>query len=73
MAELFDGPLRSMMSNRFVGKISPAERPRWVAHHGPFALIELWIEGWVLVELLTVEMASDYRRLMTIANWRSWA
>ena len=53
-----------------------AEREGWLARRcdrGPFQLIELWIEGWVLVELLTVEMAADYRRSMTIENWRSWA
>lgn len=53
-----------------------AEREGWLARRcdrGPFELIELWIEGWVLVELLTAEMATDYRRSMTIENWRSWA
>ncbi len=53
-----------------------AEREGWLARRcdrGPFELIELWIEGWVLVEVLTAEMAADYRRSMTIENWRSWA
>ena len=52
-----------------------AEREGWLARRcdrGPFQLIELWVEGWVLVELLTAEMAADYRSSMTIENWRSW-
>ena len=53
-----------------------AGREGWLARRcdrGPFQLIELWVEGWVLVELLTAEMAADYRQSMTIANWRSWS
>ncbi len=52
-----------------------AEREGWPARRcdrGPFALIELWVEGQVLIELLTPEMAADYRRSMTVENWRQW-
>ena len=51
------------------------EREGWPVRRcdrGPFMLIELWVEGRTLIELLTAEMAADYRRSMTIENWRSW-
>lgn len=55
--------------------IAVGEREGWPVRRcdrGPFALIELWVEGRVLIELLTAGMAADYRRSMTIENWRSW-
>ncbi|MEM7024364.1 MAG: hypothetical protein AAF637_17555 [Pseudomonadota bacterium] len=56
--------------------IAIAEREGWLARccsRGPFSLIELWVENRYLIELLTPEMADDYRRTMTTENWRSWS
>jgi hypothetical protein len=41
-----------------------AEREGWRALHatrGPFDVVELWLENRVLIEVLTPEMAADYR------------
>ncbi|WP_421723100.1 hypothetical protein [Bauldia sp.] len=36
---------------------------------GPFRLLELWVEGQSLIEILTPEMQVDYDRSMTPAAW----
>lgn len=37
---------------------------------GVFRVIEFWIENRLLFELLTPDMARDYRNAMTSDNWR---
>lgn len=36
-----------------------------------FGVIELWIEGCQMVELLTEEMQAEYRAAVTIEGWRA--
>jgi len=43
-----------------------------VCDRGPFSVIEFWIEGCFLFELLTEEMQADYLRNMTIAGWEHY-
>ena len=38
---------------------------------GFFQVVEIWIEGAYLVEVLDPTFAKQYRRSMTIANWRA--
>lgn len=48
---------------------------RWLArrcNRGPFDLIEVWIDGRLLVEVLTPDMQADYRATMTPENWVAW-
>lgn len=42
-----------------------------LANHGPFAVIEFWIEGCLLIEVATPQGAAAYRRLARLANVRS--
>ena len=42
-----------------------------ICDRGPFELVELWVEGRFLVEVLDPAMQADYRRGMTAANWRA--
>lgn len=37
---------------------------------GSFELIEVWLEGSVLVEILTPPMLENYRSSMTLETWR---
>ena len=37
---------------------------------GAFGVIELWVEGCQLVEVLTEEMQADYLEAVTIENWQ---
>ena len=49
-------------------------REGWTAmtcNRGPFRVIELWIEGRVLAEVLTAEMQQEYLASMTPANWQA--
>ena len=50
-----------------------AAREGWPAEifsrEGQFHVIELWIEGCQLIELLTEEMQREYLATVTIANW----
>lgn len=52
-----------------------AERERWSTKYcrraGRFGVIELWIEGGTLVEVLTPEMQAEYVDFVTPENWRS--
>lgn len=36
-----------------------------------FGVIEIWIEGRQMIEVLTPEMQSEYRATMSAANWRA--
>lgn len=51
-----------------------AAREGWPAKYrkrgGIFGVIELWIEGRQMVEVLTPEMQGEYRAAMTIENWK---
>jgi hypothetical protein len=51
-----------------------AEREAWPAKYrcrgGIFGVIELWIEGRQLIEVLTPEMQAEYTTAVTIGNWR---
>lgn len=51
-----------------------AEREGWPAKYrkrgGMFGVIELWIEGRQMMEVLTPEMQAEYLATMTAANWR---
>jgi hypothetical protein len=38
---------------------------------GAFGVIELWVEGCQLVEVLTPEMQREYLDAITIPNWQS--
>ena len=52
-----------------------AAREGWPAKYrsrgGMFGVIELWIEGRQMMELLTPEMQDEYRASMTIENWQA--
>lgn len=39
---------------------------------GPYRVLELWLEGRWLVEVLTPEMQHDYRASMTPDVWQAW-
>jgi len=38
---------------------------------GAFGVIELWVEGDRMVEVLTQDMQAEYLGAMTIANWKA--
>lgn len=52
-----------------------AAREGWPAKYrergGVFGVIELWIEGRQMMEVLTPEMQAEYRRNVTIEGWRA--
>jgi hypothetical protein len=52
-----------------------ARREGWSAKYcrrgGKFGVIELWIEGRQMIEVLTPEMQREYLDCMTIDNWRA--
>lgn len=51
-----------------------ARREGWPAKYrrrgGRFGVIELWVEGRQMIEVLTPEMQAEYRETVTIDNWR---
>jgi len=51
-----------------------ASRESWPAKYrkrgGMFGVIELWIEGRQMMEILTPEMQAEYQQSMTLENWR---
>lgn len=51
-----------------------AKREAWPAKYrcrgGLFGVIEMWIEGRQMIEVLTPEMQSEYQSLMTINGWK---
>lgn len=53
-----------------------AEREGWPAKYrkrgGVFGVVELWVEGCRMVEVLTPEMQAEYAATMTIAGWRGF-
>ena len=40
-----------------------------VCDRGPFSVIEVWIDGCCLFEVLTEEMQADYLSNMTVDGW----
>lgn len=52
-----------------------AEREGWPAKYrkrgDQFGVIELWVEGRQMIELLTPEMQAEYRATTTIAGWKA--
>lgn len=52
-----------------------ATREGWPAKYrnrgGMFGVIEMWIEGRQMIEVLTSEMQSEYRMSMSAENWRA--
>lgn len=50
-----------------------AAREGWPAKYrkrgGIFGVVELWIEGCRMIEVLTPEMQAEYRDGMTVARW----
>lgn len=51
-----------------------AAREGWPAKYrkrgGMFGVIEMWIEGRQMIEVLTSEMQAEYQASMSIDNWR---
>lgn len=39
-----------------------------VAQHGPLTIVEFWIDGCLLIEVATREMAATYRSLATVGT-----
>jgi hypothetical protein len=52
-----------------------ADREDWPVKYcrrgGKFGVIELWVEGCQLVEVLTPEMQAEYLDTITISNWQA--
>ena len=52
-----------------------AAREGWPAKYckrgGIFGVIEFWIEGTRMIEVMTAEMQHEYLSAMTIANWKA--
>lgn len=57
------------------GVLRLAARMGWPAKQccrgGKFGVLELWIEGRVMFEVLTPAMQAQYRLAMTIPSWRT--
>lgn len=51
-----------------------AAREGWTAKYckrgGKFGVIEIWIDGCQMIEVLTPEMQREYLDSVTVANWR---
>lgn len=51
-----------------------AAREGWPAKYrsrgGMFGVIEMWIEGRQMIEVLTREMQAEYKASMSVDNWR---
>ncbi len=52
-----------------------AAREGWPAKYrkrgGMFGVVEIWIEGRQMIEVLTPEMQDEYRATMSADNWRA--
>ncbi len=62
------------LSEAEVTKLAAAERfPARRCWRGPpgfgFTVIEVWLEGRLLIEVLTREMQAEYKKFMTPGNW----
>jgi hypothetical protein len=53
-----------------------AKREGWPVKYrkrgGAFGVLELWIEGTRMIEVLTPEMQAEYRGTMTVAGWQGF-
>ena len=53
-----------------------AEREGWLAKYrkrgGKFGVIEFWIEGTRMIEVLTPAMQGEYLGAMTVGNWNGF-
>lgn len=45
---------------------------KYLSRGGAFGVMELWIEGTRMIEVLTPEMQAEYRGAMTIAGWQGF-
>jgi len=56
--------------------LAVARREGWPAKYrkrgGAFGVLELWIEGSRMIEVLTPEMQAEYRATMTVAGWNGF-
>lgn len=53
--------------------IGLAEREGWLARYarrGQFHVVEFWLENAVMLEVLTEELAQEYRGSQTLETWR---
>lgn len=52
-----------------------AAREGWMSRTcrrgGKFGVIEIWIDGCQMIEVLTAEMQREYRDCVTVANWKA--
>ncbi|MBN8818581.1 MAG: hypothetical protein J0I80_07660 [Sphingomonas sp.] len=46
--------------------------PARVCDRGPFHLIEVWIDGCFMIEVLTPEMQAEYLGSMTLEGWEGF-
>ncbi|TFI58712.1 hypothetical protein E2493_08755 [Sphingomonas parva] len=46
--------------------------PTKVCSRGPFRVIELWLEGTFMIEVLTAEMQSEYLAAMHFEGWEAF-
>ena len=46
--------------------------PAKVCSRGPFRVIEFWIEGTRMIEVLTPEMQAEYLASFTVKNWQGF-
>jgi hypothetical protein len=55
-----------------VGFIDECGADRFAAtlRPGSFGVIELWIEGCLMVEVLTADMQGEYLETVSVAGWR---
>lgn len=66
----------AMATDRSIEEVfAIAGREGWPAKYRKrgdvFGVIECWIEGSRMIEILTPEMQRDYRAAMTIDNWKA--
>lgn len=45
-------------------------RAKYCSRGGKFGVIEIWIDGCQMIEVLTPEMQRQYLDCVTVANWR---
>ena len=65
----------AMATDKPLGEVlAIADREGWPVKYckrgGKFGVIELWVEGTRMVEVLTPEMQVEYLEAMTLGNWQ---
>jgi hypothetical protein len=67
------GAIATSLSQQQV--LAIAAREGWPAKYrkrgGLFGVVELWIEGRQMMEILTPEMQTEYRATMSATNWQA--